>query len=197
MTHNILLRKVNCKDLVDLSTLHLESLPDDYLSLLGRNFLQNIYYPNLLKSSNVALVSIANNKITGFIFFNDNDSFFKDLVINNCLIILKYALHKCTNLSFIRYSFIVLMLLLFSPKQFQGAELCYMAVSIDYRKVGIGEQLVKQGLFKLHELGVKNVWVKTLKSTNETIKFYKTLGFDIVCERFDRVFLQRSTNIHT
>jgi ribosomal protein S18 acetylase RimI-like enzyme len=186
------IKKMNYEDLVAVSAIHVNSLPNDYLSILGEDFLNRYFYHDLFKEANVALVSVDNGTITGYIFCISNKNFLRKFIIRNLSAFTKTTLSNLLNISFLKYSFIVIMLMLFGCNKSYGAELSYIAISDKYRGNGIGTKLVKVSLIKLQELNIDTIMVKTLSKTIEVVEFYKSLGFKVVCKRLGRVYLKRT-----
>lgn len=179
-----------------MAEIHISALPYDFCSLLGNDFLQDIYYTELLNmEKTIALCAVGENckDVFGFIIFQGNEYFFKKLFFKYFAKILVRSLRSLTKKGFFLYALSVLLLVFCRKKKplEDGYELNYIAIDANYQKHGIGKQLLSESLDRLNNIHSDSCWVKTLKRTPETISFYKKNGFEIYDESFGRVYLYR------
>lgn len=172
--------EVKPEHLRQISEIHRTALPDDFCSILGREFLENIYYPALLKNpQNIGLCAVDDSNVNGFIFFESNPKFLNELIRAHFFAILCKALKYIWKPSFIGYVISVVILVFFrKPQPYEkGCELNYIAVRNSNQGQGIGKKLVTKGLQEVSKTSANYCWVKTLEKTPETIHFYESLGF--------------------
>lgn len=148
---------------------------------------------SLEKTIGLCAVSKESEDVFGYIFFQGNKTFFKDLLLTNFAKIFVCSLRRLTKRGFVLYSLSVLLLLFCRKKKLpeNGYELNYIAIDIKYQKHGIGKQLLHEGVCRLRDTNSGCCWVKTLKDTQGTITFYKKNSFEIYDESFGRVYLYR------
>ncbi len=60
-----------------------------------------------------------------------------------------------------------------------------IAVSSQYRGVGIGRALIAQLLLNIRQMGVKRAFLELRKNNQAAIRFYQSLGFKVVALRKD------------
>jgi ribosomal protein S18 acetylase RimI-like enzyme len=176
-----------------IAEIHLKTLPDDFCSLLGYKFLKSIYYPTLMKAEkSIGLCAIKGDDVCGYVFFVNDKQFTKNVFFNQFFKILTISLPKLLSISFIRYVISIFILLFYRKSnsiEKNGYELNYIAVAYQYQGNGIGKKLVYKGLTMLASMESEFCWLKTLKHTPKTIKFYKDMGFKIYDEFLGRVYL--------
>ena len=182
-------RKLTPGDLGQVSRIHSEELPDDFISLLGETFLRDNFYPGLLKTADVALCGVHQGTITGFVVFSSDETFFSRLALDHWSALLRYSYTRLLQLKFLRYLFEVLLLLLVNDNRLRGPELVYIAVSRTWARKGLGSAMTRTALLDLHRSGVEMCWVKTLKKTPQNISFYESMGFQILKTYLGRTYM--------
>lgn len=190
---NITFKSIEIKDIPAVAKIHTEELPKDIGSILGMKFLEIIFYPELLQVSPVT-VAAKNQKgeIKGFVLFSNDPSFLTTLIKKYFFRFILICLPKLWKLSFIQYVFEIFVLVFSKDTSLKGYELSYIAVSKSISGSGVGSQLVREAEVALREKNVSHIWVKTLRSTPENIKFYKKIGFSIFKEKMGRVYLTKA-----
>lgn len=185
----MLIRELASDDLGRVAEIHREELPDDFCSLLGKDFLAEVFYPELLKVSEVALGVAEEGEIVGFAFFTSDNSYLRHMALRRFFAITRYTLPNILKIGFLRYLFEVVILLFYKGDWMRGAELSYIAVSKAYQGKGLGGQLVEKGLASLRGKGIHHCWVKTLASAAGDIKFYKSVGFNLIKVHMGRAYM--------
>jgi ribosomal protein S18 acetylase RimI-like enzyme len=197
MVDNITFSYVSEKDIEQIATIHYAELPDDFSSLLGYNFLNNIFYPQLISNNSlIGLCSKNNSEIIGYVFFIKDNNYLIDIFKSNFLVFIYQMINNLYKLKFWKYVFEIILLLFFRKESEieEGYELAYIAVHTNHQGKRIGTNLVMHGLNKLKNKGVEYCWVKTLSNTPEAINFYKKMGFNIYNTFIGRVFLYTPIN---
>lgn len=185
----MLIRELTTDDIKRVAEIHAAELPDDYCSLLGKDFLSEIFYRELFRVSEVALGVADNGKIIGFVFFSSDSNFLRRLALRHFYKMVRYSLPNIFKFRFLRYLFEVVFLLFYKDDWMRGAELSYIAVSKSYQGKGLGRQLVERGFSLLRGKGIHYCWVKTLASATDDIKFYENVGFELIKIRIGRAYM--------
>lgn len=194
MDDDIKIFNINKEDLEQIAKIHYTELPDDFCSLLGHNFLKDIFYPQLFSyNSLVGLCAKENSAIIGYLFFIKDKNYLIDIFKSNFLIFIYQMIKNSYKLYFWKYIFEIILLLFFKKKNEieEDFELGYIAVYNNYHGKKIGSNLVLNGINELQQKGATYCWVKTLSATPETIRFYEKLGFKIYNKFVGRVFLYK------
>ena len=183
------IRDLTSDDLAEVAKIHLEELPDDFCSLLGKDFATNLFYPELFEVSDVALCVADDGGLRGFVFFSSDKGFLRRLATRHFFQMVRYSLPHVFEIKFLRYLFEVFILIFASDDRLCGAELAYIAVSGAHQGRGLGSELTKRGLSDLGEVGIHTCWVKTLASTPESVRFYEKVGFKLLKTHLGRAYL--------
>ena len=185
----ITMREVESRDIPQIAAIHRAELPEDLCALLGKRFLEQIFYPELLLNSDAALCADGVDGVIGFVFFSSNEQFLRNLAIRHSLKILWYGLPNLGKAWFWRYAAEAVMLLTAKDDRLRGSELVYIAVSRAHQHAGVGSCLTRLGLAELRLRGIRRCWVKTLASTPMNVEFYEKLGFRQLKSHLGRVYL--------
>ncbi len=186
------IREALVEDISSIVEVHLAALPQDPTTLLGCSFLKDHWYPWLLKTSLIKLVYENENKeIIGFIVLGDQISVLSIFKAMNLFEILFLVRTQLTNLRNFKNALILTLLGVLHPRGLPQLELRWIAVKPLEQNKGIGRELLSCAIGSLKELGVKAIWVKTLKSTPNNILFYQSFGFKIKANRMGRTYLVR------
>ncbi len=190
-TFNI--RPIKTSDIEIIAKIHRAALPLDFCSLLGHDFLLNIYYPQLmLTKDHFGLCAVdSNNQIAGFIFFLKSKDFFQHLFFNFFSKLVGLGVRQILNKQFVTQSIGIFTLIFFRSKKKceEDYELNYIAVAPSCQGIGVGSRLVNEGLKQLAQRNAALCWVKTLASTTENVNFYKKNGFQTYDKSFGRIYL--------
>jgi ribosomal protein S18 acetylase RimI-like enzyme len=172
--------KIEKKHIPLIARLHIKELPNDFLSLLGYDFIANCYYPNLINQKGCFGYYAKNNKgFIGFVFFIRSKNYLFNIIKNNFLYFIIRIFYNLYKLNFIVYIFEIIFLIIFSKKSKYEIdyELAYIAISSLESGKGIGSSLITEGEKKMKSIGGNYCWVKTLTKTKENVSFYKKNSF--------------------
>jgi ribosomal protein S18 acetylase RimI-like enzyme len=163
--------------------IHSQSLSEDYLPRLGKKAVLGYYY-TLMKKNPVLLVE-EKKCIVGFIALSLYPISLKSVFLKNYkTITIKLLIQPdlwCQTL----------WLALFSKRHSDNyPEISFIAIKEDYRRAGIGSELVTWACNFLSKKGVEYLKVKTELNNELANNFYKKNGFNAVFveKRFGRNF---------
>lgn len=114
-----------------IARIHQSELPDDFCSLLGIKFLEEIFYPEFFSSLfSFGPCSLNNESVSGFVVFIKDRDFFINLIKSHFFVILRYSAHRQIHISFIKYVVEVVLLILIKKRTEYEAdyELSYIEV---------------------------------------------------------------------
>jgi len=185
-------------DIKTVAAIHNATLPEDFCSKLGVEFMEKQFYPHILENeANTAIVAEdASGAVVGYVTFAPAKGFYSSLVKAELISFLAYLFRAMfRSPALIPYA-IEVIYLLFSKKTYQATddeiELLYIAVSSDQQGKQIGAQLLERSFIELARLeDYETCVVKTLESTTETNRFYTQNGFSQVHSAFGRVWYSK------
>jgi ribosomal protein S18 acetylase RimI-like enzyme len=183
-------REMNPDELYRIAEIHLEVLPRDFSSFLGKEFLKEHFYPALFGSSDVALCALYRQQVVGYVLFSSDESLYRRLVMRNWATMLRFSLAHLVNIRFLKYIVEVFLLLAFQDSRLHGPELVYIGVVPEFQGGGVGSQLISRSIDSLEQAGFSSSWVKTLSSTPQNVRFYEKAGFKIVRTYLGRTYLK-------
>jgi len=177
-----------------IAELHKDCLPNDFLTLLGEDFLIKYYNCIFDQNNSLILGRFSENNLVGVIAFCSTEWSIFQFAKSNVLFFFKKCLIAAKNLKFTVYIIEVLVLFLIN-KPHANFELQYIFVDRNYRQKNIGADLINYGIAEINRRQHKSfdIIVKTLKSTKENIYFYQKNGFNIVKIFCGRVWLKYNT----
>jgi ribosomal protein S18 acetylase RimI-like enzyme len=176
------IRKAELGDSERISELHCMALSEDLLPSLGKNFLEKVYYPAVLKSSYSRVYLFEKDRIiVSFVVFATDTSALSNDIKSTYLSILFAAFKK----TFVnpRIPFLILGFI-FGKAIWQEKpvdlvhipELYSIATDPSEQSKGYGRMIVKEGLKDLGSLNEKKGCI--VKTTSEgAFKFYQSIGF--------------------
>jgi len=166
------------EDVKKVARLHLESLPDDFFPSLGLNFLEKIFYSGSLSSSSgVTFVRIEDNKIVGFLTMSYNNDFFGDILKRKLSQVIVFFFTKLLlDPKLLRKSLSIFIVEMLKKKKKSKPEIVFIVVGKDFRKKGIGRELISCAIQDLKSKKEKELIVKTLSSNLNALRFYKRIG---------------------
>lgn len=179
-------RLVESSEYISLAKLHLLAFNDFFLTSLGHNFL-GTYYQASLKSENTIAVCAENGKeeIIGFCIGSiRSKGFYRKLVLNNFA---KFSL-QAINLIFTQPKALLRLIINLDKntnKNDDGnyAELLSIAVSPEFKNLGIGKEMLKAFEQEAIKKGCQKIALTTDFNNNEqVILFYKKMGYTIFYE---------------
>jgi GNAT superfamily N-acetyltransferase len=168
---------------VEIASLQTQLLPHDIFSLLGERRLVKRVYPYLMNFVSVSRVAIVKGKIVGSAFllrsnFIDANFFFKHSIT---LMILALKHPKiCLSSA---------QAILRRPSNLPTSELLWVCVHPEHQGQGVGKDLVKDLLLDFLGSKIQPIFVRTLESTPGNIRFYESLGFNVIYRSHGRVWL--------
>lgn len=187
MKNNIKILPLKPHWVEDIAKIHFNSLSDDFLPMLGLNFLINTFYPAVL-SSTLGKVFIAINEFdepVGFVLVTlKSNEFLKNIIKNRFGDFLKIGIYSSfISLENFKNNFQVFISSILSKNTPNVGEIYIIAVRESLRGKGIGKLLVKKSIDFLLENELSEIKIKTLVSNIEWIEFFYKEGW-----RLDKYF---------
>lgn len=165
-----------------LAAIHADSLAEDFLPSLGRDFLVDQYYPAALASTNaVTLVACSEMEPVGFVTVaNDSEAFSRDVLRGRLLPIAGYALRRAVRQPghLLLSAQVLLSALRPRPCAWPG-EIVFIAVAENFRGRGLGRRLIEAAMDHLARSGVHRCRTKTLARNDDVIRLYVNLGWEV------------------
>ncbi|MDP7319729.1 MAG: GNAT family N-acetyltransferase [Bacteriovoracaceae bacterium] len=191
--YEINFRPLTTNDIAEISQIHHQELPNDFLSILGADFLQNHFYPSYFSTKlTFGYGAFMKDKLVGYVLFSNDRKALARVIKNSVLTLCSYCLKHIYKLSFLKYLIEVIIITLVKPSndmENNNYELVYIAISKDFANNKIGSRLVSIGLNHLKTLEEKATWVKTLSNTQKNIEFYLKSGYQVYNEYLGRTYL--------
>lgn len=172
--------------------LHLENLPNDFFSLLGKKLCKK-YYEILLDIKNKPeLFEIKIDKnIIGFVLFNlTKHNAMYDFCKKNFIFITFFLIINIFNFKLIIDCIKILFFLIDTRNLKLSNELSFIVLDKTYIGKGFGSKLIKYSLKKIDINKEDYFFVKTLTSTPENIHFYIKNEFKIIYSKYNRTLLK-------
>lgn len=166
-----------------LAEIHSDSLPNDFLPSLGRDFLVNQYYPAALASPHgLTLVACKENHILGFATVAyDSHSFTLDVLQGRMSAIALHALHSAIRRpSQLLRSAEVFAAALWPRSNLWPGEIVFISVDQAWRGKGIGHLLIRAALEMLSARGITRCRTKTLAANINVVGLYSSLGWEVI-----------------
>ena len=165
----------------DIAKIHFDSLPNDFLPMLGLNFLINTFYPAVLSSA-LGKVFVALNEFdepVGFVLVTlKSNEFLKSILKNRFLDFLKIGIYSSfISLENFKNNFQIIISGILSKNTHNIGEIYIIAVNKSFRGKGIGKLLVKKSTDFLKEKKINGIKIKTLASNTEWIDFFYKEGW--------------------
>ena len=163
----------------EMAKLHLAGAPDDLLSKIGANFLENLIYPSLVRSSEaVVLVGMYGDKIVGFAAAVLNmKKFIKKTIKEQPF---KSIWYGCNYILFrpSLWSFFIQAMNISMPKYNCGtAEIFMITVSSTYRGRGYAKELLCCLGDELEKRKMKDCLARVHSDNYDAIKMYGGCGY--------------------
>ncbi len=184
MTEKNLIRKATKDDIRQIVDIHLAALPDDLLPKLGKSYLQNTFYAQIIQSDLAfILVNVENDTVNAFCVFALNGGALSSLLTKNkkklLIPLLRGVLKNVSLLPELAAHLKGFRTELTSAKQidFESIpELYLIAAEPLSQGRGIGSDLIGEGL-KILFRNQSACLVKT--SSDKARKFYQKNGFEL------------------
>lgn len=168
-----------------VSQIHMCSLPNDFLPGLGMIFLQDVFYPAVLKSPHArTFVALEEDQPVGFVVTTRNSAaFFRTVIKGQLWGFLKTGLHSSlTSFSSLRNNLQVLLSVFKKEPNQDFGEIYEIAIQADRQGRGIGRQLVAESIVYLQSAGAAGIKIKTLRSNQAWIAFFQKNGWELTQE---------------
>lgn len=170
-----MIEKLREHQLKEIAKIHFNSLPNDFLPLMGEKFLSDVFYKFLLLDENShCLVEVQNGKCLGFLHLVfDSGKFLKTLIINKFFDI-SFAFIKSAfkNPKIIKFAFSLLSSLGNSNQEKKLAEIYIIAIDESARGMGVGDALVKKSIRIAKSEDSPGIQIKTLKSNDRWVNYF-------------------------
>ncbi|MGE0491766.1 MAG: GNAT family N-acetyltransferase [Vulcanimicrobiota bacterium] len=168
----------------ELARIHHRALPDDFLPRLGRDFLEQVYWPAALGSLENGLTLIMEGPVAFATVAWDSPGFTRQIVRKNVWKLAYYALRSCLRnpLNLWRCVEVAYASLLARPHPV-AAEIVLIAVEAEHRGQGMGRLLVQAASEIVRRQGQRRLRTKTLARNLNVIGLYESEGWTID-ERF-------------
>lgn len=163
----------------DACKIHVDSIQDSFLPILGQDFLKILYTGIIDYDLGFGLVYIKDNKVVGFVLVNENtNNLFKEIVKRKWFMLSLSVMRKVlTNPSIL----IKIYKTFFYPKETCtedfNTELLVLAVCKNYREMGIGKKLINSLNKRLSTKNIDKYKVSVYNDNEGANKFYKSVGF--------------------
>jgi N-acetylglutamate synthase-like GNAT family acetyltransferase len=184
-----MIRTAQESDAEAIACIHIKTLQNSFLALLGEGLLELIY--KFLIKNELVIVYCDNLIIKGFISFSSDSSGMMKRFLYSCpLCILKLILRLFISPSLLKH-FIETFSTPFKSKvarTYTGkvliptAELLSISIEPDYQASGVGSQLLKNLESRLNTAGVERYKVLVGVSLDSGNKFYLKNGFTMVAQ---------------
>jgi len=183
MKNNIELSPLKPRWIEDIAKIHFESLPNDFLPMLGLNFLINTFYPAVLSSAS-GKVFIALNEFdepAGFVLVTlKSNEFLKSVLKNRFLDFLKIGIcSSFISLENFKNNFQIIISGILSKNTPNMGEIYIIAVSKSHRGKGVGKLLVKKSKDFLRGNKISGIRIKTLASNIEWMEYFYKEGWKL------------------
>lgn len=176
------IRRLSQKDIEIVSKLHQQTL-DTPGSKIGMVYLTHLY--GSLYKNNLCFTAIDQGQVIGAITATANlkeiQAFSWKVVIATILSIILGKVNTAEVLNRAWFNFIIL-------KHLQRPYLYISTLFVDkkFQRKGMGKKLIER---VLKEKKIVNIYVDTYLNNKKAIKFYKALGFEVVCRITDSLVL--------
>lgn len=172
----------NNKLLNEVINIHCDSLPNDILPKIGKDFLFFCIYNTAIQTDHTQLIITKDNgKVTGFVLVSkDSSKYYKDVIIKNIFHNIYYGcrlLYKRT-ISIPELLQIIKSLTKNQKPEIKG-EIVIIAVEKKYQGQGIGKMLVQESVQYLKSNKVKKIKIKTIANNTNWINMFIRMGWHI------------------
>ena len=179
---NVTVEPVQSNNLSVIAYIHCASLPNDFLPSLGRDFLEQVYYPAAIQSKHAKtlVAQVAGNPVGFVTIAHDTERFSQDILNGRLLVLAKYALRATLrDPCHLRKSLEVFGSVMMTKPDLVKGEIVFIAVEQTHRGQGIGKQLVVAAIDYLRQKDVPFCRTKTLAENIGVIEMYEGLGWQV------------------
>lgn len=164
------------EDLPKIADLHIEALNGDFLTLLGKNFLTQLYKPLINNKDFDGFYVEKDSQTAGFILgTRASKSLFKTALTSNLFgLLTSLFISLIKNPLLLKNTFETILY----TKKDQGpdAELVIIAISKKFQNQGIGKKLISKLEEKFKQKKIKQ-YKLTVHAQKPAVKFYESLKF--------------------
>jgi len=170
--------------ILQIVKIHCTSLPNDFLPQLGRDFLEETFYPAVITYDQAALLidTDRNGNVTGFIIVTQDSGKFLLQVIKSHFWSFVATGIRSSLRSFRQFqkNAQILFSSIAARETHPSGEIYIIAVDEHMRGKGIGARLVSAAENYLRQVGTSAIKIKTLSSNNDWIGFFKKSGWSMI-----------------
>jgi ribosomal protein S18 acetylase RimI-like enzyme len=174
---------ISSKHFAEIAELQVCVLPEDLFSLFGKSQLEHAVYPYVMNFVAESRVAVLQHRVVGFAFLLSK-SFLNITFLAKCIRQLILVAIRRPRI-FVGSA----KALLSRPRGLPQNELLWVCVQPEFQGIGIGRTLVKDLAKAFATKNHESILVRTLEKTPENIRFYESLGFQIVGISSGRVWL--------
>jgi ribosomal protein S18 acetylase RimI-like enzyme len=174
----ILIRKADLNDLESIHYLYARYMPDSYLYKLGDSFIKS-YLAVILGSKNCAGFIAEEKNAAGFIIAALNRERLSAELLSSAKFLFSCVAQALTHPVIFLKSISLVFYLINRNAYGIDSELLFIAIDPDYRREGLGSDLVKKSLNFMKENGIKNVRVSTVAGNKAAGELLIKLGFKL------------------
>ena len=169
--------KASAEHLPEIVNIHCESLPNDFLPGLGKDFLLDVFYPAVYRSKEAQLTVDLDVKgqVNGFIITTrESDKFLTQIIKQDLISFITIGI-KSSFKSFksLQNNIAIVFSGLFSPETTKAGEIYIIAVDKNLRGKGVGKRLVAAAENYLLNAGISAIKIKTLASNTSWIQHFE------------------------
>ncbi|MDK2979830.1 MAG: hypothetical protein PWQ55_177 [Chloroflexota bacterium] len=176
-----------------VAQIHMEALPNDFLPGLGFDFLNEVFYPAVMRSTHAAVfVTVADEQPMGFVIVaQDSAQLFSQIVRDNLWQFIRIGLRtSLSSFSQLKKNVQILFSSLRKDEANPYGEIYEIAVRPDQQGRGIGRLLVQASIDYLKQNRLPGISIKTRKDNTAWVQFFLRQGwqlrreFDLIGNRY-------------
>lgn len=188
----MIFKRFTSKDVGAVAELHYRIFDQTPLSKLGQDYLESLYKKLSLDLS-IGFVVYDKNRLLGVIFATmdlkqTRKNMSKRFFIRTVSLLLKKIFSNKLKFQDVikRLTFNYLIPFMFKPPY---PTILILLVDRNFRRQGIGKNLIYKVLKEMNKRGIKKVYVDTLIKNKKALIFYRKVGFKIERQFIDSVIL--------
>lgn len=188
-----MIRAANIKDIKYIAKLHISAMPKTPNSMMGVNFISDLYLKIHERADSFIYVSIGNSKIKGVISYSVSmpkisSELSKSIPISAKIrYILNLINEPCIFWNLIRHWLFMIKVKRYIKSKY--ASILTIVVDRKYQGKGIGTALIDEVMNKLPNK--MPIYLDTYMNNRDALSFYKKNRFTIIFKSFDNVLLRR------
>lgn len=183
----------------EIQSIWVESLPENMKSILGNSIIK-IYLNKFFRSkSSLGFGLFKSKELAGFVLFGDDSKILNEILKEKFIYLIFSFFSKFLTLNLKSvYRYFEVVLFMFFARSFEkelnnkNTELLIIGFKKNYQNKGLGTFMMNENFSKNKNYFslFKNIYVKTLKSTPQNIRFYEKNNFKVIKEIFGRIYLK-------